>query len=126
LPAGVTETGTWAFNATTSDIEVKAPISFAVRLKNSLESEEVHFQDGLPPSEEFKANCAGGTVVVPKAAPGHLCVYFAGPGQPVNATLENITDPTHGEIGTGVAGALLNFSVTGAAHGFGTWAVTGS
>jgi hypothetical protein len=124
LPVGATETGTWAFNTTaTAGTEVAVPISFPIRLAEELEEgdEVVHFQG----EAEFTVNCPG-AVTLPIAPSGHLCVYFNAPGEPTNATLQLISDPSHGHQGAGVAGALLNFEVTGSpADGFGAWAVTG-
>lgn len=120
LPAGATETGTWALNATTEDTEVMVPVSFPIRLKEDLEEPNVHFKG----QAEFATNCTG-NAAVPKAASGHLCVYYEPLGEPKNATLEFILGPNGFSPGAGVAGALLRFGVSGSAHGYGTWAVTG-
>jgi hypothetical protein len=118
LPVGATETGTWAFNATTADTNVVAPISFPIRVQGGLEESEVHFQG----ETGFTDNCKG-SATNPQALAGNLCIY-TGIGQPENATLEFISDPASIGIGAGDAGALLHFSVTGVAHGSGSWAVT--
>jgi hypothetical protein len=119
LPVGATETGTWAFNATTEDTEVVAPISFAIPLTSEVEEENVHVG-----KENFSPSCPG-SVTDPKAASGHLCIYYGEPGKPTNAALEFVTDPSLSFFGAGPAGAMMHFSVTGSAHGYGTWAVTG-
>ena len=134
LPPGKTETGAWAFNATAEMGEnISAEISFPIRLQSRFESAEVHFQ---PPNsaeesvkEAFKAVCPN-SVVNPTAAPGNLCVYYNEFGNGLlNATLKEIHVPfTVEEIGTGINGAILQFTYSGGpgetASGFGSWAVT--
>jgi hypothetical protein len=120
LPSGSTETGAWAFNATTEDSEVVAPISIPIRLASQLGEENVHFQG----QTEFATNCTG-SVLQPKAASEHLCVYYGTPGAPTNATFEFFTDLSFANFGASVSGTLMHFSVSGSAHGFGSWAVTG-
>jgi Collagen triple helix repeat (20 copies) len=122
LPVGATETGTWAFYATTEDTEVLAPISFPIQLtQEELEEENVHYQN-LPTEAAFKNSCPGSTAK-PQAAAGQLCVYFA-PGTPVGATFQTFLDPAGQTFGAGRSGALLRFTVSGSAYGYGSWAVT--
>jgi len=119
LPAGATETGVWAFNATTDDTGVVAPISFTIPLAEKLPEARTHYQGGT----EFATFCTG-NAEEPSAKPGHLCVYADNPG-PTNATFEFIAYPNNNEFGASFNGALLNFSMSGAGSGFGGWAVTG-
>lgn len=124
LPVGSTETGTWSLNATEEDTEVVAPISFPIRLISELGPGTVHFQG----ESEFATTCKG-EVRFPKADSGNLCVYYRECpgfvcGELENATFEFFTDPS-GTEGGGVSGVLMHFGVTGSAHGFGSWAVTG-
>jgi hypothetical protein len=104
LPAGKTETGTWAFGAsmtegTTAYAEHRAlvPLSFNIPLKEALERSDVYFigQDRMNCSEseepgreecekakqrveqadaEAEAACPG-SAAEPTAEPGNLCVY---------------------------------------------------
>jgi len=111
----------WTFESKAGDTEVVAPISFPLRLSEEIGAAETHFQG----EAGFATNCPG-TVIEPNALSGHLCVYFGGAGTPTaGATFVNFTDPTVGVPGAAVAGSLMHFTVTGAAHGYGTWAVRG-
>jgi hypothetical protein len=104
LPAGKTETGTWAFGASMTEgtkayAEHRAlvPLSFNIPLKEALERSDVYFvgQDGMNCSEseepgreecektkqrveqvdaEAEAACPG-SAAEPTAEPGSLCVY---------------------------------------------------
>lgn len=132
LPAGATETGAWAFNGTEDDAAgMVSPISFTVQLPEELFAEEVHYQT----DSDFADSCPG-IASEPTADPGQLCVYFNsffGIGEPVNATLDEITRLTesHGlgehERSASKTGAALYFEYTGdpgeVAYGNGSWAV---
>lgn len=124
LPVGSTETGTWSLNATTEDTEVVVPISFPIRLVDALEEEKVHFQS----EADFSTTCTG-TPDSPTAPSGELCVYFFpgefSAGEPKNASFETFLTPSGNFFGAGASGAVMRFIVTGSAHGFGSWAVTG-
>lgn len=132
LPVGAKETGTWALNATTEDTEVVVPISFPIPLEAALgnpgiPNNHVLFQNSAEQnefSEEFKASCKG-TAQEPTAASGYLCIYYSPFGKPENATFTFSSDPSGIEVGAGITGTLLHFSVTGSAHAYGSWAVRG-
>jgi hypothetical protein len=104
LPAGKTETGTWAFGfaltegtAAYAEHSAMIPLSFNVPLKDALERNDVHFvgEDSMQCVEseepgreaceatkkrveqadaESEATCPG-SAEDPKADPGNLCVY---------------------------------------------------
>jgi hypothetical protein len=134
LPAGKTETGTWAFNATeASGGNIVASIGFPIKLAAGLEEGKVHFQPSFTAEQSvkdaFKAACPK-NAVSPTAEPGNLCVYYAEGETLINATFTEIGLPyLVGFPGAGIAGANLRFAFSGepgeAAFGFGTWAVTG-
>lgn len=127
LPPGATETGTWAYTATTADTKgVHVPLSFAIPLSGRLEEENVHYN----PSEG-DASCEDsegpGSAGQPKAAPGQLCVYVNAGDFPEEVTFTGICFVTAAicEKGANRAGAILAFSTpTGASSGSGTFAVT--
>lgn len=145
LPPEATETGMWGFTGGTQTITtevggveeeitigdtegVRAPISFALPLKEVLGESNVHFQtepnftdfDELGPGGS-EVGCKG-TNQAPKAPPGHLCVYR---GSLVGATFLETKTPGGGTKGAGVPGAVMNFEMTGGpARGFGSFAVT--
>lgn len=93
LPAGETETGTWAFTTPAPENPIKVPISFSIPLAAPLDGDHVHLvnADGssevvlneetselenVTPTGCGVALTPAGTVEAPKAAPGNLCVYF--------------------------------------------------
>jgi Collagen triple helix repeat (20 copies) len=93
LPAGKTETGTWAFTTPAPQNAVKIPISFSIPLAKPLDGAHVHLvsADGsselvlnettfvleeVTPTGCGVALTPAGTAEAPKAAPGNLCVYF--------------------------------------------------
>lgn len=131
LPKEATETGTWAFEGQEGDGEkILAPISFMIHLSEPLEEEHLHFQG----EAEFGTFCQG-NVTSPKAKSGELCVYVnpSNLGDALfNATFKGVAPPSEvpGEPPrTGFSGAILQFAFSGApgeaAHGYGSWAVTG-
>jgi hypothetical protein len=77
LPSGKTETGTWAANATSEDLDpgffkgIFAPISFNIPLGSPLPEANVHYVPAEPP---LTPTCTG-TADNPTAPIGHLCVY---------------------------------------------------
>lgn len=134
LPAGAAETGAWGFQL--NEGEAFAPISFPIRLKSGPEyvglneptnkahySTETNFKD-------FDANAGNGvfgcngSVGVPKAPPGHLCVY--------QATLTSATFNGLRNLGNSAGllqapGALIRFTVTATgARGAGSFSVKGA
>jgi len=135
LPVNATETGGWAFFASDDDPTILAPISFPIQLGSELSSENVHFQN-LPTKDDFKAICPG-SVTLPTAPSGHLCIYYnTFGGAPFNATFSRVT-PLHNleeqfeptEPGTNKSGAVIQFTYSGGAgetaFGAGSFAVTG-
>jgi hypothetical protein len=96
LPAGKTETGTWAFAAPPLSVmqsAAKIPISFSIPLAKPLNGAHVHLVNADGSSElilnettfeleEVTPTGCGvaltppGTAEAPKAASGNLCVYF--------------------------------------------------
>jgi hypothetical protein len=120
LPAGKTETGTWtlSYNAAAAGEQPRAAISFSIPLapEEVGESKAVHAEFVEGPSAE----CPG-SVEVPTATPGYLCVYKYGLA---NAHEPELFDMEGG--GGGTMGAILSFQTdaAGAAIGWGSWAVT--
>ena len=149
LPSGETETGTWAAVAQgVTEANLQSPISFAIPLKQAIEG--AHFYvvplDCTNPEEVPAANqascetqkkrseqaCAG-TVEIPKAAPGDLCVYQSSIHEPENTAIFEIAQAgfpgagRHLEPGAGTTGTVLLVIYQGPAEVAsmnGTWAVT--
>jgi hypothetical protein len=131
LPAGETETGTWAFNGRTEATPpaVFVPISFNIPLAASLTEEHVHYI--LPSGEEQKSNgqvvpqtACTGSAAAPTAKAGNLCVYqgvFV-----LSATFGGIVEPVTFGAGASTSGAVLDFTPEASSSplGLGTWAVT--
>jgi hypothetical protein len=105
LPAGKTETGTWAFSApvTQAPVAAKIPISFSIPLAKPLDENHVHLVSADGSSESALNEETGvfenvtptgcgvaltpaGTVEAPRAAAGNLCVYFTQIVPRLNAT----------------------------------------
>lgn len=128
LPAGATETGTWAFNASDANPTIYASISFPIPVSHEFQETQVHFQT----QEDFATFCHG-TPLSPTAPPGELCVYNKSTG--FGAGLQNASFEGIGHAGStlsffaGPTGAIVRFAFTGeegeGAFGFGSWAVTG-
>lgn len=132
LPAGATETGTWAFGPEVNEagFETIVVASFPVQLAAPLAGGSAHYintkgNEVNESGEELEVSGCKGSAAEPTAAPGTLCVYEA---LLFHAKLESsfIRDPTSGtEAGAGKTGALLTVVIKGpGAEGFGTWAVT--
>jgi Collagen triple helix repeat (20 copies) len=134
LPAGKTETGTWAVSGTPviEGFNVIAPISFPIPLAASSEK-AFGFNTKQTEKEEFGSSGCTGSVAAPTAPPGVLCVYTA------FEVLENARDygplpeiPGIGNPGYGKAGAfMLGFESESASaakparvEAGGSWAVT--
>lgn len=115
LPAGKTETGSWAATG-----ETLVPISFNIQLLGPLDEEHV-LQSG---ETGFASHCPG-TAEAPGADEGYLCVYigtnFGGSGS-INAIAKPgaSTFVTKGASSTGA----IVYTASGTALMFGTWAVT--
>ena len=117
LPPGATETGTFAgpgqegaLAAIPFPIPLSAPIAVA-------QVRRIEFGAAIP------TECAGGTVAVPKASPGYLCVYN---GKFSGFELAGVLHPG-GEAGASVAGAaaFAGEPIVGLPPRFlGTYAVT--
>lgn len=118
LPPGSTETGTWTLDVNETGTAA-VPISFPIKLPFELGEGEglVHF---VP---ELGSGTCEGNLLHPSAPPGELCIYE---GSLSGATFANIDSPGPSSLeAAGKSGALLMFaSITGVAHGNGTWAVT--
>jgi hypothetical protein len=129
LPAGKTETGTWAANPAEGQ-EQLVGISFNIPLEAELEDSQVHVVD----LEELKGivqrattSCLG-TAEDPTAAPGNLCVYIGEDlgGLHGNVQVGGVSKP-YGLLlpGVGRSGAVLKFTNNGTPTlAYGTWAVT--
>jgi hypothetical protein len=150
LPAGTSETGTWAYSS--PEGVVVSAISFPIPLARELGENEVHFiispRNPSNEAEEEKFNqttkeferlatskCPG-TEGEPKAAPGNLCVYVLAPGSVKSGSggggaEAEIFPPsgsppylTGNDLGAGEGGAVLMFIAEDATYGWGSWAVT--
>ena len=132
LPKGATETGVVVISAHRKHNEYNVgAISFAVPLKEPLESANVHL---VKASEQPLASgpCAGGTAYEPKAESGNLCVYeeiSINPGTPVIGS--GFIPPATG-AGAAKSGAILLSETAFTAPAeegevlfVGHWAVTG-
>jgi hypothetical protein len=129
LPKGKTETGTWAFGATSAEGLARIPISFSIPLKAkaipatepALSASQVHF---VGHGELAPAGCGSGTDTIPEAEPGNLCVYaFILVGAIVPFEVE-FTDPGSFTSGAGAGGTIMALNVHAGAVGIGDWAVT--
>ncbi len=135
LPAGITETGVWAFKFQENGPEEQSavqPISFSIQL------EKPTFEVFYVTLEEQKkekpapADCTG-TAVTPTAANGALCLYEGRRSAPAGAKFEGPgvslpTSDTPGEVATSGAVLAVGYDSHGAsaeAELYGTWAVTG-
>lgn len=127
LPAGATETGTFALTGTTADTGgIRVPIPFAVPLNGVYDATQVHWVTGAAPKEcknkeEKVANAAN-----PAAKPGELCVFLSTGGLS-ETEFSGIFKIGAGasESGANRAGAMATFTApTGNALGYGSFAVT--
>ncbi len=153
LPAGATETGTWAFGGVHGP-SIEVPVSFTVPLASSLTSEGCYIQTSAGPIHgpcqihyvksslnewvfskeefeyvEFPSTACTGTVEEPTAAPGNVCFY-----EGVLSSVELLSFGT--ALAATPAGIPGEFSRTGgdftfgsvgevSGSGSGSWAVTG-
>jgi len=114
LPSGKTESGTWiaaVFEVEPGKSEGGAAISFGIRL---LLPPEVHLIAEGEEGNQHASECPG-TVALPRAAKGNLCLYTA---EDQGLELE--------EDFPFVSGALLKFKGPPNKAAAGTWAVTSS
>jgi hypothetical protein len=121
LPAGKTETGTWAVIGTQPiGTEMYAQVSFPIPLRESAEGAD-HFLDREETEEQTGPPACKGTLEHPTAAPGQLCFYTReqeGVENPFMVFAEKFGGYT-------TAGTVMDFQQTEEhAHASGTWAVT--
>ena len=123
LPAGKTETGTWAYGGP-GEGHQHLPISFTIPLEKGIEAGHVEF---VEEGSAGGANCDGGEVEDPKAKAGYLCIY-TGSDSAFQADGGIFTEVTQvGNVlteGTNTAGGVLLIAEEQATYGSGTWAVT--
>jgi hypothetical protein len=137
LPAGETETGTWAYGDTGSVEGAQwVQISFPIQLSESLDENHVHFvntEGNEVILEEFqKSTECLGSAEKPEAKPGNLCVYENSlnitPQPELKDDVPTIYElQTEGNVhrGAGRAGAVMAVdNVPANGRGKGTWAVT--
>jgi len=138
LPSEETETGAWTFgpaNFPEDGSEVlRMPISFTLPLPAPLDVDHVHFlvangkeailNGSFEPEEVTSTQCLG-TVAVPSAEPGNLCIYTKSVTANVLA-FSNYSINAAGlpDKGASVSGAFVEFNLPLNATGSGTWAVT--
>jgi collagen triple helix repeat protein len=149
LPAGATETGTWASplaGGTISGQELNVALSFPIPLSAPLAfkgdseqnqihiinqgGEEVHEENGGPTGFGPPAAACPGSAEQPKAASGHLCIYIGKETQLGVASLitsQAVAKPTGAtNFGGGTAGAVWRLQAAGTnMEARGTFAVTG-
>jgi Collagen triple helix repeat (20 copies) len=131
LPAGKTETGTWAFGLMPAGDEpgflqqLRVPISFPIPLAASIGESNAHYHDVAFPTGATaaeKETCPG-TEADPKAKAGHLCVYTMEEFTPFSVF--NVNNAGTGAAGAGKNGAYLVIGgYEGGSGAVGTFAVT--
>ncbi len=126
LPGGKTETGSWVVGTAqpgaTFDSFVYAAISFPIPLSDPLDGSHVHY---VKNAETAPAGCTGGTVSVPAADPGHLCVYQGSPNDEENAKFQVLKKTDQADAaGATETGARIGVSLMPEFSIYGTWAVT--
>lgn len=117
LQSGQTQKGLWGgWGGSPVGNYLQDTVNFRVPLAAAIPSANVHYVGGA------NANCPG-TSGDPLAAAGHMCVYQVSKG---NATHVNTFNTLTGGNGISVYGFSIYFTVdaAGAAHAYGTWAVT--
>jgi hypothetical protein len=121
LPKGATETGTWSIHGTAEGEEPFIPLSFAIPLEKELEATQVQVV-----GETGNGTTCPGTVEVPAAAEGNLCVYEGENfGANVELSSSKIVQSYSLANGAGTTGANLVGRVKGLpAVAVGSWAVT--
>ncbi len=134
LPSEQSETGVWSINKpekTAGPIALFAQISFPVPLDDKLGEANVHYIDQEGKEQGEPSEHCHGSVEVPLADPGHLCVYEGlarGDNLLSTPSNEGIFQPIpSSQIGAGRTGALLTVLFTAdstLAEAYGSWAVT--
>jgi hypothetical protein len=135
LPAGETETGTFAADFEKSGVTF-TPISFPIRLPTALNVTGVHYVTTTAQENHTAPSECPGDAEKPTAAKGNLCVYegYHTEAEPP-ATISELTVTTfinpgpgdEGPIGAGATGALLRVKYEGTEPNVflgGDWAVT--
>jgi hypothetical protein len=141
LPAGKTETGTWAVAGTyASTVHVYAPLSFSIPL-SEVDAEEISEEPEpfvfphihvLAVGVDETTECPG-TALDPQAVAGNICVYTTQasgyfPNVRFVVTPEEAVQGTLSHLGVSTSGAIvLGISQSGGAaalEGVGAWAVT--
>jgi hypothetical protein len=118
LPSGKTTRGVYAVQSAPGPEIGFSTISFAATLASE---PTVHY---IPHGEVVPSACAGGTVSLPQAAPGNLCVFeaFHNGALPFLDNVANEEDPKSGVSGMAIGIATREGGGTSTA--FGAWAVT--
>ena len=118
LPAGKTETGTWAQGFNDGGLSL-VPLTFNIPLE---EAPELHFVNAAGEERSDEAppgtveNCFG-SPANPTAPPGHLCIYAA--------IQEGGTFPGYVNLtSTFRSGAIFPYEAANGNFAWGTWAVT--
>lgn len=134
LPSGAEEKGAWAFSVPGGDDQghALASISFAIPLLGEVPEGAVFVKaEGGAEKVGFSEHCEGTagepkvkSTVYPTGTPKRntLCVIWEASAL-VNATFEEPRSTVFFNTGMSTVGGALLFSVTGAAHGAGGWAV---
>ena len=131
LPAGATETGTWAMGEYLTPTFAEMSISFTVPLAEG-KTVAVHMitntgEEELPGGTKQPSTICTGSKTNPTAPPGNLCIYQLSKSA---MTYFNAVNPMTGAPSTaGRVGALLTFGAAGGEFGEasaikGDWAVT--
>jgi hypothetical protein len=131
LPPRATETGVWNLGSQTLG-KKELPLSFPVALSERIYGSQSHF---VYKGEEAPPGCTGGTVEIPTAEPGNLCVYAnrstAGFSDKHVAFIYFAYPPVIGGEGAGTTGVFLDLEVveesppnSNESYVGGTWAVT--
>jgi hypothetical protein len=133
LAPGSSESGYWAATSPSSNEgEVEALISFPVTLEHELTEGQISFIENPTASTEVTEGgaCAGGSVPLPKANPGHMCVYLGAKqiNENPRVVFYNKVRNLAGLPGASTAGALVTFLSEGGTGAWvqeeGSWAVT--
>jgi trimeric autotransporter adhesin len=124
LPSGETLTGAWSLGPSSAAGALRTTGSFPIPLSATdalaIGSSEIH---RMAPAAPAAPGCTGGTVGVPKADPGHLCIYMGAETSVLAWSVQQPSTAANNKIDT--SGFMLFAGVSAAAGGgHGTWAVT--
>jgi hypothetical protein len=136
LPAGATETGTWAFSGTEAEngVEEKeyegilVPISFSIPSAKAIPRERVFFPGDAGHTEHCGTSASAPTVTSAEyegVLKTTVCFYLDETGALHNAEFLGVWTPELSEEGMSKPGGVLQFKATepGLAFGVGAWAV---